>query len=81
VPPADLRAGCSLADTITADSSGPGRPTTPRDRRLVRQHDAEVKASRLLLHLGQRRKVIDAIPADQEILFLPTCSSASGWSG
>ena len=69
----DLGAGCSLAASIDADQLRAWKAEHPgRRRRLLRQHDRRGQGrERLLLHLGQRRAVIEAIPADREILFLP----------
>ena len=69
----DLRAGCSLADSITADQL----------RRWKAQHPgavvvayvnttAEVKAEAdYCCTSGNARAIIEAIPVDREILFLP----------
>ena len=69
----DLRAGCSLADTITADQLRAWKADHPAATVVSYVNTtAEVKAeSDYCCTSGNARKVIDAIPADREILFLP----------
>ena len=54
----DARAGCSLADSITADQLREWKARAPRRRRrLLRQHDGRGQGGdRHLLHLVQRRR-------------------------
>ena len=54
----DLDAGCSLADSITADAAARVEGQAPRrGRRDVRQHDGRGEGGdRLLLHVVQRRR-------------------------
>ena len=69
----DLRAGCSLADSIDAD--GLRRWKAEHPGAVVVSYvntTAEVKAeSDYCCTSGNARAVIEAIPADREILFLP----------
>ena len=75
IPDAD--AGCSLADSITADQLRAWKADAPRrDRRDVRQHDGRGQGrDRLLRDLVQRRAVVEHIyrehGEDTEILFGP----------
>src|SRR5215218_1575063 len=69
----DQRAGCSLADSITADQLRAWKDEYP-DAVVVSyvNTSAEVKAeSDYCCTSGNAVKVIQAIPADREILFLP----------
>ena len=70
----DLDAGCSLAASITADQLRAWKARAPgRGRRLVREHDrrGEGRDATTAARRATRKAVIEAIPADQEILFLP----------
>jgi len=69
----DLRAGCSLADSITADQLRTWKAAHP-DAVVVAYVNttAAVKAEAdYCCTSGNARSVIEAIPADREILFLP----------
>src|ERR687892_634047 len=69
----DLRAGCSLADSITAEQLRAWKAEHP-DAVVVSYVNttAEVKAeSDYCCTSGNARAVIEAIPSDREILFLP----------
>ena len=69
----DLDAGCSLAASITADQLRAWKAENPGAVVVSYVNTtAEVKAGeRLLLHVGNAKAVIEAIPEDTEILFLP----------
>ena len=74
----DLDAGCSLADSITADAAARVEGQAPRrDRRDVRQHDGRGEGGdRLLRHVLQRRRrwsstSTASTATDTEILFGP----------
>ena len=76
----DLDAGCSLAASITADQLREWKAEHPGDRRLLREHDGRGEVGvRLLLHVREREGDHRRRPEDEEILFLPTSTSASGW--
>jgi quinolinate synthase len=69
----DLGAGCSLADTITADQLRAWKAEYP-DAVVVSyvNTSAEVKAETdYCCTSGNAVEVVESIPADQEILFLP----------
>jgi len=69
----DLNAGCSLADSITADQLRDWKAEHP-DAIVVSYVNttAEVKAeSDYCCTSGNAQAIIEAIPADREILFLP----------
>ena len=69
----DLRAGCSLADSITADQLRTWKAQNPGAIVVAYVNtSAEVKAEAdYCCTSGNARAVIEAIPADKEILFLP----------
>jgi quinolinate synthase len=69
----DLDAGCSLADSITADQLREWKAQHPGAVVVTYVNTtAEVKAeSDYCCTSGNAKQVIEAIPADQEILFLP----------
>jgi quinolinate synthase len=69
----DLRAGCSLAASITADQLRAWKEEHPGAVVVSYVNTtAEVKAeSDYCCTSGNAREVIEAIPADREILFLP----------
>jgi quinolinate synthase len=69
----DLDAGCSLADSITGDQLRAWKAENPGAVVVSYVNTtAEVKAeSDYCCTSGNARAVIEAIPADQEILFLP----------
>lgn len=69
----DLKAGCSLADTITGEQLRAWKAEHPGAVVVSYVNTtAEVKAeSDYCCTSGNARRVIDAIPADREILFLP----------
>jgi len=69
----DLEAGCSLADSITADQLRAWKASHPGAVVVSYVNTtAEVKAeSDYCCTSGNARAVIEAIPADREILFLP----------
>lgn len=69
----DLDAGCSLADTITAEQLRQWKAENPGAVVVSYVNTtAEVKAeSDYCCTSGNAKAVIEAIPADQEILFLP----------
>jgi quinolinate synthase len=69
----DLRAGCSLASSITADELRAWKAEHPGAVVVSYVNTtAEVKAeSDYCCTSGNARAVIEAIPADREILFLP----------
>ena len=69
----DLDAGCSLADTITADQLRQWKAENPGAVVVSYVNTtAEVKAeSDYCCTSGNAKAVIEAIPADREILFLP----------
>ena len=69
----DLDAGCSLADSITADQLRTWKAEHPGAVVVSYVNTtAEVKAeSDYCCTSGNAKAVIDAIPADREILFLP----------
>jgi quinolinate synthase len=69
----DLRAGCSLASSITADQLREWKAEHPGAVVVSYVNTtAEVKAeSDYCCTSGNARAVIEAIPADREILFLP----------
>ena len=69
----DLDAGCSLADTITADQLRQWKAENPGAVVVSYVNTtAEVKAeSDYCCTSGNAKAVIEAIPSDQEILFLP----------
>ncbi len=69
----DLRAGCSLADTIDAPQLRAWKADHPGAVVVSYVNtSAEVKAeSDYCCTSGNARQVIDAIPPDQQILFLP----------
>jgi quinolinate synthase len=69
----DLKAGCSLADSITADDLRAWKARHPGAVVVSYVNTtAEVKAeSDYCCTSGNARGVIEAIPADQKILFLP----------
>jgi quinolinate synthase len=69
----DLRAGCSLADSITADQLRRWKADHPGAVVVSYVNTtAEVKAeSDYCCTSGNARAVIESIPADREILFLP----------
>ena len=79
----DLDAGCSLADSITADAAARLEGRAPRrDRRHVRQHDRRGQGGdRLLLHVGERRRPSSSTSTASTARTprsssAPTCSSA-----
>ncbi len=67
------RAGCSLADSITADSCGPGRPSTPARSwcRYVNTTAAVKAETDVCCTSSNAVEVVASIPADREVLFLP----------
>ncbi len=69
----DLGAGCSLADSITADQLRTWKAQNPGAVVVAYVNTtAEVKAEAdYCCTSGNARSVIEAIPADREILFLP----------
>ena len=69
----DVRAGCSLADSITADQLRTWKAQNPGAVVVAYVNTtAEVKAEAdYCCTSGNARAVIAAIPADREILFLP----------
>src|SRR5262249_21885329 len=69
----DLRAGCSLADTIDADQLRAWKAENPGAVVVSYVNTtAEVKAeSDYCCTSGNARQVIEAIPEEREILFLP----------
>ncbi len=69
----DLEAGCSLADSITADQLRAWKASHPGAVVVSYVNTtAEVKAETdYCCTSGNARAVIEAIPADREILFLP----------
>jgi quinolinate synthase len=69
----DLEAGCSLADSITADQLRAWKASHPGAVVVSYVNTtAEVKAeSDYCCTSGNARAVIEAVPADREILFLP----------
>ena len=84
IPDAD--AGCSLADSITAEQLRGLEGSAPRRRRRhVRQHHGRGQGrDRLLLHLGQRRRGRRATSTPSTArtprsCSVPTCSSAPTW--
>src|SRR5699024_9375457 len=69
----DLEAGCSLADTITAEQLREWKTEHPEAVVVSYVNTtAEVKAeSDYCCTSSNAVKIVDSIPADQEILFLP----------
>src|ERR1700682_1779433 len=69
----DLGAGCSLSDTITADQLRAWKGEHPGATVVSYVNcSAEVKAeSDYCCTSGNAKKIINSIPADEEILFLP----------
>ncbi|MGD7788359.1 quinolinate synthase NadA [Propionibacteriaceae bacterium Y1700] len=69
----DARAGCSLADTITADQLRAWKTEHPGATVVAYVNTtAEVKAeSDICCTSSNAVEVVDSIPADQEVLFLP----------
>ena len=69
----DMRAGCSLADSITADQLRTWKAANPGAIVVAYVNtSAEVKAEAdYCCTSGNAKAVIEAIPVDREILFLP----------
>ena len=70
----DLRAGCSLADSITAEQLRAWKAREPgrdRGRRTSTPRPRSRPRSDYCCTSGNAAAVIEAIPADREILFLP----------
>jgi len=68
----DLAAGCSLASTIDATQLRQWKSSTPERSSFVREHLREVKArADYCCTSGNAVDVVNAVPADREILFLP----------
>ena len=68
----DARAGCSLADSITAEQLLAWKAEHPGAAVVAYVNSsAEVKALGRPLHLGQRGRDLAEFPAAREVLFLP----------
>ena len=78
----DLDAGCSLAASIDADALARWKAENPGAVVVSYVNTtAEVKAlSDYCCTSGNARQIIEAVPADRDILFLPDMFLGASWS-